>query len=168
MMRIITLALPAILLLSPLISAELVEYKFEVYPRRATNKDAHLSSDCAVNNKVLVLVNDQLPGVAPIRAKVGDTVRLTVENNSPTDVLTVHMHGLTMKGQPYVDGVPSVTQCGSPPLSSQVYENFEKFSRCWHSLLARARLVRADRRFPGPDHNHRPRKRGGDAARGDV
>ncbi|EJK68654.1 hypothetical protein THAOC_10148 [Thalassiosira oceanica] len=134
------LALPAILLLLSLISAdaELVEYKFEVYPRRATEKDSQLSPDCAVNNKVLLLVNDQLPGVMPIRAKVGDTVRLTVQNNSPTDVLTVHMHGLTMKGQPYIDGVSSVTQCGSPPLSSQAYE-FEVFdvgTHYWHGHVS--------------------------------
>ena len=145
-----TLALPAILLLSPIISAELVEYKFELSPRRATAKDYHLSPDCAVNknNKVLLLVNDQLPGVEPIRAKVGDTVRLTVQNNSPTDVLTVHMHGLTMKGQPYVDGVSGVTQCGSSPLSSQVYE-FEVFDVGTHYWHGHVSFERSDG-FQGP------------------
>ena len=83
-----------------------------------------------------MLVNDQYPG-PPLIASVGDTVRVTMINESPTgeyvclcytilciqslllytaltsyahlvytmvDTMSLHFHGLTMRGQPYADG----------------------------------------------------------------
>ena len=82
-----------------------------------------------------MLVNDQYPG-PPLIADVGDTVRVTMINESPTgeyvcviryyvynhsfciaqlisyahlvytmvDTMSLHFHGLTMRGQPYADG----------------------------------------------------------------
>lgn len=57
----------------------------------------------------MLLVNDQFPGPA-IKANVGDTVKVTVVNESPSDSLALHFHGIQMKGQPYVDGTASVSQ----------------------------------------------------------
>ena len=83
-----------------------------------------------------MLVNDQYPG-PPLIADVGDTVKVTMINESPTgeydvcviryyiqslflyvaplisyvrlvyndvDTMSLHFHGLTMRGQPYADG----------------------------------------------------------------
>lgn len=69
----------------------------------------------------MLLVNDQYPGPA-IEASVGDTVRVNLVNHSPTESVSLHFHGLTMLGQPYVDGTGSVSQCASGPLQTQVYE----------------------------------------------
>ena len=97
-----------------------VEYEFRLRPRRAQSQDPTLSPDCNLD-RLMLLVNDEFPGPA-IRANVGDTVKVTVSNESPTDPLALHFHGLTMRGQPYADGTAGATQCASGPLQTQVYE----------------------------------------------
>jgi len=103
-----------------MLEAKTVEYTWTLKPRRAQAKDPSLSPDCNLD-RLMLLVNDQFPGPA-IEANVGDTVKVTVANESPTDSLALHFHGLTMQGQPYVDGTADVTQCASGPMQTQVYE----------------------------------------------
>lgn len=106
--------------LAALVESKTVEYTWTLKPRRAQAKDPSLSPDCNLD-RLMLLVNDQMPGPA-IEANVGDTVKVTMVNESPTDTLALHFHGLTMQGQPYTDGTAMVTQCASGPMQTQVYE----------------------------------------------
>jgi L-ascorbate oxidase len=101
-------------------NAALREYTWKLQPRRPQKRDPTFSPDCYLDRPML-LVNDQFPGPT-IEASVGDTVRVNLENHSPTESVALHFHGLTMLGQPYVDGTASVSQCASGPLQTQVYE----------------------------------------------
>ncbi len=109
-----------------------VEYTWTLKPRRAQSKDPTLSPDCYLD-RLMLLVDDQFPG-PPIYANVGDTVKLTIKNESPTETLALHFHGLSMQGQPYVDGTATVTQCASGPLQTQVYEFYvnDSGTHYWH------------------------------------
>ena len=100
--------------------AKSVEYTWTLKPRRAQTDDPSFSPDCNLD-RLLLFVNDEFPG-PPLYASVGDVVKVTMINESPTDSLALHFHGLTMQGQPYADGAASVTQCASGPLQTQVYE----------------------------------------------
>jgi L-ascorbate oxidase len=100
--------------------AKSVEYTWTLKPRRAQADDPSFSPDCNLD-RLLLFVNDEFPG-PPLYASVGDVVKVTMINESPTDSLALHFHGLTMQGQPYADGAASVTQCASGPLQTQVYE----------------------------------------------
>ena len=100
--------------------AKSVEYTWTLKPRRAQAADPSFRPDCNLA-RLLLFVNDEFPG-PPLYASVGDVVKVTMINESPTDSLALHFHGLTMQGQPYADGAASVTQCASGPLQTQVYE----------------------------------------------
>ena len=102
------------------VQSKIVEQTWTLKPRRAQAKDPSLSVDCNLN-RLMMLVNDQYPGPT-LEANVGDTIKVTLINESPTDSMALHFHGLTMRGYPYVDGTSSVTQCASPPLQTQTYE----------------------------------------------
>lgn len=102
------------------VESKTVEYNWTLRPRRASSKDSTLSPDCNLN-RLMLLVNDKFPGPA-IEANVGDTVKVIVHNESPSDAFSLHFHGLAMKGQPYVDGTATVTQCAAGPMQTQVYE----------------------------------------------
>lgn len=125
-----------------------VEYTWTLKPRRAQAKDPSLSPDCNLD-RLMLLVNDQFPGPA-LEANVGDTVKITMINESPTDTLALHFHGLAMQGQPYADGTATVTQCASSPLQSQVYEfvvgDNDSGTHYWHGHVS---MERADG-FQGP------------------
>eukprot|EP00058_Branchiostoma_floridae_P001614 XP_002587102.1 hypothetical protein BRAFLDRAFT_102619 [Branchiostoma floridae] len=68
----------------------------------------------------IILVNDQFPGPA-IEVVEGAQVAVTVVNQLLTDALTIHWHGLHMRNTPWMDGVPSVTQCPIMPHESFTY-----------------------------------------------
>lgn len=133
-------------LMATMLEAKTVEYTWTLKPRRAQAKDPSLSPDCNLD-RLMLLVNDQFPGPA-IEANVGDTVKVTVANESPTDSLALHFHGLTMQGQPYVDGTADVTQCASGPMQTQVYEFTvsDSGTHYWHGHVS---MERADG-FQGP------------------
>ena len=42
---------------------------------------------------------------------LGDRIVVDVKNGMPGKQTTIHWHGIYMKGTPYMDGVPMVTQC---------------------------------------------------------
>lgn len=129
-----------------IVQSKTVEYTWKLQPRRAQVKDPSLSPDCNLD-RLMLLVNDEFPGPA-IEADVGDTVRVTVINESPTDTLALHFHGLTMRGQPYADGTAAVTQCASSPLQTQVdeFEVSNSGTHYWHGHVS---MERADG-FQGP------------------
>ena len=58
----------------------------------------------------LLTVNRQLPGTS-IQVCVDDIVVVDVTNYMDGTSTTIHWHGMTMKGTPFSDGVPFITQC---------------------------------------------------------
>jgi FtsP/CotA-like multicopper oxidase with cupredoxin domain len=67
-----------------------------------------------------ILVNNEIPG-PEIRAKLGDTVRVTVLNylGEPS---TMHFHGITQFRTPFMDGDEMVSNCPIPPGKTYTYE----------------------------------------------
>ncbi|KAF9397509.1 hypothetical protein BGX21_008793 [Mortierella sp. AD011] len=66
-----------------------------------------------------ILVNEKYPG-PKIEVNRGDYITVVVEN--ALDVPTaLHWHGLTMKGDPWYDGVPGMNQCPIPPGTNFTY-----------------------------------------------
>lgn len=67
----------------------------------------------------VILVNDKYPG-PKIEVNRGDSVTVVVENalNVPT---SFHWHGLTMRDDPWYDGVPGLNQCPIPPGTNFTY-----------------------------------------------
>ena len=111
------------------VESKTVEYTFTLVSLRASalpnvttraelNNPA-LSPDCNLD-RLMLLVNDVFPGPT-IRADAGDTIKVTLINESPQSV-SLHFHGLDMLGQPYSDGTSSVNQCAAGPLETIEYE----------------------------------------------
>ena len=88
----------------------------------------------------MLLINDEYPG-PPLRANVGDTVRINLVNEDPNMSFTLHHHGLHMLGQPYYDGTASASQCATGVLQSQVYEFQvnEAGTHYWHGHMSMER-----------------------------
>lgn len=99
------------------VNAALVEYDWTITPRRSRPP---LSPDCFIERDML-LVNDLNPG-PEIRANVGDTIKVTWHNHSPSEGVTIHYHGLTMQDQPYADGTATVSACNVGPMQTFVQE----------------------------------------------
>lgn len=84
--------------------------------------------------KLVPVVNGLYPG-PDLRGRVGDKVRITVNNKLPTESTTIHWHGIKQTGTPYSDGVPGISQCPIGPHQSFLYE-FEldaPGTLWWHS-----------------------------------
>jgi L-ascorbate oxidase len=118
-------------------NAALVEYTWNVRLRRSRDS---LSPDC-FTDRDLLLVNDMNPGPV-LRANVGDTVRVTVINHSPTEAISIHYHGLSMMGQPYSDGTGTVSQCSTGPMQTAVNEFvvMDVGTHYWHGHTSLDRL----------------------------
>ena len=67
------------------------------------------------SDKPQVLVNGTLPGPT-LRVPFGAAVEVTVINNMTDAGTSIHWHGMTQRGTPYMDGVIGYTQCLIPPL----------------------------------------------------
>ncbi len=67
-----------------------------------------------------IVINDGMPG-PEIRAKLGDTIRVNVENllGVPT---TMHFHGMTQFRTPFMDGDEMVSNCPIQSGYSHTYE----------------------------------------------
>jgi FtsP/CotA-like multicopper oxidase with cupredoxin domain len=74
------------------------------------------------------------PGPA-IRAFVGDTVNVTVHNAMETEFTSIHFHGVHMKDNVWMDGVPMITECGIAPggTFSYVWKVTQTGSYWYHS-----------------------------------
>ncbi|KAH6624308.1 Cupredoxin [Chaetomium sp. MPI-SDFR-AT-0129] len=95
---------------------------------------AELSPD-GVKRQMLV-VNGQFPGPA-IHANWGDWIEITLVNNitGPEEGAALHWHGIRQVGTPWMDGVPSASQCPLAPGESFQYRfRADEFgSSFWHS-----------------------------------
>ncbi len=94
-------------------------------PCRATNPDPNQGyAEGPMLNGVrsdhAIVINDGIPG-PEIRAKLGDTIRVNVENllGVPT---TMHFHGMTQFRTPFMDGDEMVSNCPIQPGYSHTYE----------------------------------------------
>lgn len=107
----------ALVLLSRAAHAALIEETWVISVRRSLPP---LSPDC-YNDRDMLLVNGTMPGPV-LRASVGDTVRIKIINNSPTEGVTIHYHGIKMYLQPYADGTASRSQCNIDPQEVRLEE----------------------------------------------
>lgn len=62
------------------------------------------------HNRYQVTVNGTVPGPS-LRVTLGNTISVKVVNEIYDDVTTVHWHGITMRGTPWMDGLANLTQC---------------------------------------------------------
>ncbi|KAK3398805.1 Cupredoxin [Sordaria brevicollis] len=84
----------------------------------------------------MIVVNGQFPGPT-IEANWGDWIEVTLKNDirGPGDGAAIHWHGIRQIETPWMDGVPSTTQCPIPPGHSFKYRfrADEYGSSFWHS-----------------------------------
>ncbi len=87
--------------------------------------------DCVAANGIvrsIVVVNRMLPGPA-IQLCKGDLVSVKVFNNLHySEATSIHWHGVTQKGTPYMDGTSMITQC---PIISHTTFEYRYFSKAF-------------------------------------
>ena len=66
-------------------------------------------------------INGKMPAPA-IHVKQWDTLSVNVTNRLANSGVTIHWHGLNMRGYQVYDGVAGVTQCPIPPGTSYLYQ----------------------------------------------
>ncbi|EFX02163.1 iron transport multicopper oxidase fet3 [Grosmannia clavigera kw1407] len=95
----------------------------------------------------VILVNGQFPGPT-VEARSGDTLVIEVFN-SIDESLTLHWHGLHMKGANHMDGPDGFNQCPIPPGGKFVYEipTDSQSGTFWYH--AHSELQRADGLYGG-------------------
>jgi len=80
----------------------------------------------------VILVNGQFPG-PPIIANFGDMIEVTVVNSLDDEGTAIHWHGMSQWGNPWNDGVPSITQCPIAPGSSYTYTfQADSYGTTWY------------------------------------
>ncbi|KAG8677471.1 hypothetical protein FPOAC1_003489 [Fusarium poae] len=90
-------------------------------------------------SRKMLLVNGQSPGPV-LEIDQDDTVVVKVHNESPEE-LTVHYHGLEMKGTPWSDGVPGVTQRPIQPGCSFTYRfHATQYGSFWYHSHHRGQI----------------------------
>ncbi|TQV93630.1 ferro-O2-oxidoreductase [Cordyceps javanica] len=86
--------------------------------------------------KQVYLVNGQFPGPT-IEARSGDRIIVHVRNRVPDEGLSLHWHGLQMRGNNSMDGAVGITQCPIPSGKDFVYDfkigAHEHGTFWWHS-----------------------------------
>ncbi|XP_033742548.1 L-ascorbate oxidase-like [Pecten maximus] len=70
--------------------------------------------------KLVYAINEQVPG-PPVVVYRGQQVIVHVKNKLESDGVTIHWHGLTQKGSPWMDGTGSISQCPIAPEATFVY-----------------------------------------------
>lgn len=121
----------------PAASQPVVARHFTIRPRRSVPPH---SPDC-FTDKDMLLVNDQNPGPT-IRANVGDTIQIKWVNESPSEGVSIHYHGLLMKDQAYADGTGGVSSCVVGPMQT-FYHTFvadNAGTHYWHGHTSLDRL----------------------------
>ncbi|XP_033096094.1 uncharacterized protein LOC117100492 isoform X2 [Anneissia japonica] len=99
--------------------------------------DCNLPHCIALNGvkRPILVANRQLPGPM-IQVCEGDTIEVEVKNRLPTgEGTSIHWHGLHARGNPYMDGVPMLTQCPIPSRTDFLY-SFQADpagTHWWHS-----------------------------------
>jgi FtsP/CotA-like multicopper oxidase with cupredoxin domain len=83
-----------------------------------------------------IVINGGFPGPT-IEANWGDWIEVTVTNGLTTggnpEGLTIHWHGLLQKATPFMDGVPSVSQCPIAPGNTFTYKfQADQYGTTWY------------------------------------
>ncbi|KAH7400450.1 multicopper oxidase family protein [Cadophora sp. MPI-SDFR-AT-0126] len=111
--------------------------------------------------KEVYLVNDLFPGPT-IECRPGDRLLIHVTNSLASEGVSIHWHGLEMRGANEMDGAVGITQCHILPEKSFIYdfvigsENFGTF--WWH---AHSQVQRGDGMYGGLVV-HRPAEKSND------
>lgn len=73
--------------------------------------------------KKVYLINGQFPGPL-VECRTGDrlTIHVTNKLDSPEDRVSIHWHGVNMRGANAMDGASAFTQCSIPPNNSFTYD----------------------------------------------
>ncbi|CAG8517303.1 12299_t:CDS:2, partial [Ambispora leptoticha] len=77
--------------------------------------------DCGNPNRDVIHINGAYPP-PPIRASVGEIIRVNMINHMQKDNITLHFHGIRQRGTPLADGVPFITQYQTEPNKTYTYE----------------------------------------------
>uniref|UniRef100_H2YGT3 ferroxidase n=1 Tax=Ciona savignyi TaxID=51511 RepID=H2YGT3_CIOSA len=84
--------------------------------------------------RAVTVVNRMLPGPS-IKVCEGDQIIVRLNNKLDNgEGTTIHWHGITQRGTPWMDGVPMITQCAIPSGTNFVY-NFTAYpagTHWWH------------------------------------
>jgi FtsP/CotA-like multicopper oxidase with cupredoxin domain len=93
----------------------------------------------------------EFPGPT-IEARSGDTLIVHVENalETPDDGVSIHWHGLFMKGYNNMDGAVGFTQCATPPGRNFTYEfliSDDQYGTFWYH--AHSQVQRGDGLYGG-------------------
>lgn len=73
-------------------------------------------------NRPIVVINRMLPGPA-MRVCQGDTIKVRLYNKLHMfEGTSIHWHGLSQRGTPFMDGVSMITQC---PINSHSYFEYK-------------------------------------------
>ncbi|KAG4438082.1 hypothetical protein IFR05_006448 [Cadophora sp. M221] len=72
-------------------------------------------------SRPMIGINGQFP-CPPIKANMGDTIKITMTNNLGNQSTAIHFHGIFQTGTAFSDGPAMVTQCPIQPGGSFVYE----------------------------------------------
>ncbi|RHZ58286.1 hypothetical protein CDV55_106464 [Aspergillus turcosus] len=101
--------------------------------------------------KLVYLINGRFPGPT-IEARSGDELVIDVYNSVAEERgISIHWHGLSMKGANEMDGVVGVTQCAIGPSESYTYRfriDDSQFGTFWHVAFLFPGLVHDFPRTP--------------------
>jgi FtsP/CotA-like multicopper oxidase with cupredoxin domain len=100
--------------------------------------------------KRVYLINGVFPGPT-IEARSGDTLKIHLSNNIEDDEgLSIHWHGLNMKGTNHMDGAVGLTQCPIPKGKMFTYEfEIDKAQHGSYWYHAHSQVQRADGLYGG-------------------
>ena len=87
---------------------------------KSINQDDVITADGDINSRVVYAVNGTIPG-PQLEVYQGQVVIIHVKNNLRAEGLSMHWHGIHVKGTPWMDGVSYVTQCPIGPGQSFSY-----------------------------------------------
>ncbi|KAL4218092.1 hypothetical protein ACF0H5_022828 [Mactra antiquata] len=87
-----------------------------------TEIDPHdiVLADGSIHNKVIAVFNRTMPGPTLVVYK-NQEVTIHVKNGMLSDGVSVHFHGIEMRGTPWMDGASFITQCPIMPWQSFTY-----------------------------------------------
>jgi FtsP/CotA-like multicopper oxidase with cupredoxin domain len=102
-------------------------------------------------NGLLTSCEGEFPGPT-IETRSGDTLIVQVENalDLPADGVSIHWHGLFMKGYNNMDGAVGFTQCAIPPGRNFTYEfriSDDQYGTFWYH--AHSQVQRGDGLYGG-------------------
>ena len=95
------------------------EKKKNAYPNLSSKLRAHLGFRLKAS---LLYFNKQIIASYCLQVCQGDTIEVLVDNRMELgEGTTIHWHGVTQKGTPYMDGTSMITQCPITKWSKMKY-----------------------------------------------